>query len=128
MERRPTRPARLQRTQHLFAATIPAVVVVLSITGFVWAQRSVTIVADGETARVATRATEVSGVLADAGIDVGAHDLVTPRPDAALRDGDTIVVRRAVPVVLKGFGEPIEIQVRGENGRRRARLGGYRSH
>ena len=113
MRTRRARPARFLRTQQLFAAIVPALVVLLSITGFVWAQKSVAVVVDGQTRRVTTQATDVAGALRDARISVGPRDVVTPPIDSAFSDGETIVVRRAVPVKLEASGESIELEVVG---------------
>jgi uncharacterized protein YabE (DUF348 family) len=110
---RPARPARFLKTQQLFAAVVPALVVVLSITGFVWAQKSVTVVVDGDRRQLATQATDVAGALRDARVPVDEHDLVAPSPDSVLINGETIVVRHAVNVVLDVGGRSIELAVIG---------------
>lgn len=114
MEVRPARPARFLRTQHLFAAVIPAVVVALSITGFVWAQKSVTVIVDGVERHITTQATDVAGVLRDARVHVSANDLVTPAPASAVRDGANILVMHAIPVTLRVSGSSIRLDVAGE--------------
>jgi len=113
MGARPVRPARFLHTQQLFAAIVPAAVVVLSITGFVWAQKSVTVIVDGDTRQLTTQATDVAGALRDARVAFEAHDLVTPSASSELSDGETIVVRHAIPVTLKVSGESIRIAVVG---------------
>lgn len=114
MEARPARPARFLRTQQLLVAIVPAAVVALSITGFVWAQRSVTVIVDGVEKHVTTQATDVAGVLRDAGVRVSAADLVTPDASAVLEDGVSILVRHAIPVTLRVSGEAIRLDVVGE--------------
>ena len=113
MGARPARPARFLRSQHLFAAFVPAAVVVLSITGFVWAQKSVTVIVDGDTRQLTTQATDVAGALRDAHVAVSAPDVVTPSESSELSDGATIVVRRAIPVTLRVSGESIRLSVVG---------------
>ena len=46
MRSEPTRSARSQRTQHVVAALVPAIILLLSVTGFVWAQKRVTVVVE----------------------------------------------------------------------------------
>ncbi len=114
MGARPVRPARFLNTQQLFVAFIPALIVVLSITGFVWSQKSVTVIVDGDRRQFTTQATDVAGALRDAGVVVGERDLVTPSADNTLASGETIIVRHAVQVVLDVSGERIELAVVGE--------------
>lgn len=113
MRARPVRRSRLRKTQYLFAATVPALVVALSITGFVWAQKGVTVVVDGEARSLVTQASDVAGALREARVEVGVRDLVTPGLDAAISEGDTVVVRRSIPVTLETSGESIELSVIG---------------
>ncbi len=47
----------------------------------------------------------VGGALAFAGVEVGAHDLVAPAIDARVSDGQTIVVRTAIPYEVTLNGE-----------------------
>ncbi len=102
----PVFPARLVRFRDLVAAVVAASIVFVCLTGFAWTERSVTVVVDGEPCRVQTRGRDVSAALRASGIEVVAADVVSPAPDAPLRDGMTIVVRRAIPVrVLLGERE-----------------------
>ena len=71
MRSRPTRSARSQRTQHVVAALVPAAILLLSVTGFVWAQKQVTVVVDGRTLHVASQAADVTDLLSEAGVTVG---------------------------------------------------------
>jgi len=113
MRSRPTRSARSVKTQQFIAAIIPAVIVVLSITGFVWANKQVTIVVDGRASHVKSQAADVAGLLAQADIAVGSGDVVSPSADAPLSSGMTIVVRHSVPVTLRFGDETIELDVVG---------------
>ena len=113
MRSRPSRSARSLRTHYFIAALIPALIVVLSITGFVWAQKQVTVVVDGRISRVETQASDVAGLLSQASISVGAGDVVTPIGDAAVSDGMTVVVRHAVPVTLRLGGDSVSLDVVG---------------
>ena len=113
MRSRPTRSARSVKTQQFIAALIPAVIVVLSITGFVWANKQVTIVVDGRASHVKSQAADVAGLLAQADIAVGSGDVISPSSDAALSSGMTVVVRHAVPVTLKLGSETLTLDVVG---------------
>jgi len=101
------------KTQQFIAALIPAAIVVLSITGFVWANKQVTIVVDGRASHVKSQAADVAGLLAQADIAVGSGDVVSPSADAALSSGMTVVVRHAVPVTLKLGSETLSLDVVG---------------
>ena len=113
MEDGPAQPARFLRTRHLVAAIVPLLVIVLGITGFVWAQKGITLVVDGESRYVKTQAATVGALLEEAEVAVGESDVVTPPADATLTDGMTVVVRHAVPVTLVLAGERIELNVVG---------------
>ena len=101
------------KTHQFIAALIPAVIVVLSITGFVWANKQVTIVVDGATSHVKSQAADVAGLLRQADVDVDPGDVVSPSADAVLSSGMTVVVRHAVPVTLMLGGERIALDVIG---------------
>jgi uncharacterized protein YabE (DUF348 family) len=114
MTARPSRPARFLRTRHLVAALIPALVVVSSITGFVWANKTVAIAVDGDAKRVSTQAQTVGALLRDQGVAVSDGDVVSPPASSALKEGTKVVVRHAVPVSLVVDGKPIELDVVGD--------------
>lgn len=114
MRVRPSRSARSQKAQHLIAALVPALIVVLSITGFVWAQKEVTVVVDGRTLHMKTQAADVAGLLEEAGIAVDAADLVTPSLDSPLEPTTTVLVRHSTPVTLVLGGSRLEVDVVGE--------------
>lgn len=115
MEHSPGGPADLLRTKHaLFAALVITAIVAAYSTGFAWAgDATVTITCDGELTELKTEAQDVSGVLAEAGIEVGEGDLVTPPLETPVEDGLTVVVKHAVPVVLDFAGERVEVPVLG---------------
>lgn len=114
MRHRPKRSARSLRFQHVAAALIPAAIVILSITGFMWAQREVTVVVDGRTFHISTQARDVASVLDEAGIDYDSGDVITPAEDMTVDSGDTVVVRHAVPVTVDLGGDPVDLDVVGE--------------
>ena len=115
MRSRPSRSARSVRTQHLIAAVIPTLIVTLSITGFVWAQKQVAVVVDGQTSTVKTQATDVAGLLRQADVSVGAGDVVTPVVTSPVSSGMTVIVRHATPVTLNLGGETIALNVVGKS-------------
>jgi resuscitation-promoting factor RpfB len=113
MRNSPARPARFLRHRYLIAALIPALVVTLSVTGFVWAQKGVTLVVDGDSGYVKTQADTVGTLLEQADVAVGPADVVTPPADTPVADGMTVVVRHAIPVMLRFSGEAIRLNVIG---------------
>ena len=56
--------------------------------------RSVSITVDGARQQITTHADTVAGVLADAHLTVGSHDLLAPAPATKMANGVTIVLRR----------------------------------
>ena len=114
MRSKPTRSARSQRTQHVVAALVPAAILLLSVTGFVWAQKQVTVVVDGQTLRVASQAADVSGLLSEAGVSAGGADLVFPSRDTKVTPGLSVVVRHAVPVTVVLGGTENHVNVVGK--------------
>ncbi|RZU34436.1 resuscitation-promoting factor [Blastococcus saxobsidens] len=78
---------------------------------FFIAQKSVTITVDGQTRSVGTYADTVGEVLEDEGLALAAHDVVLPSPDAAVGDGDAVVLNRARPLELTVDGVSREVYV-----------------
>lgn len=113
MGKAPARPARFLKSKFIVAALIPALVILLAITGFVWAQKGVTVVVDGESRYMKTQAEDVAGLLSQAEITCAEGDVVSPAPDAPLSDGMSVVVRHAIPVTLEFSGESIDLKVVG---------------
>jgi uncharacterized protein YabE (DUF348 family) len=110
----PQRTDRYLKLQYTVAAIIPLLIVTLSITGFMWAQKHVTIVVDGRTVHVRTQAADVASVLAEAQIAVDADDVVSPVPDAVVENGSCVVVRHSVPVTVDLGSGPARLDVVGE--------------
>ncbi len=69
---------------------------------------------DGQTTYHTSRAASVASLLDEAGVKVSAADIVAPAPDASLRDGMTVVVRRAVAVDLVVGADRVPLEVVGE--------------
>ena len=74
-------------------------------------EKDVTLVVDGEPRAVSTHAGDVDGVLAQAGLEVGEHDLLAPGEDAPVEDGSEIVLRRARELTLAVDGQPRTVWV-----------------
>lgn len=115
MRRAPARPARFLHISHVAAVLVPALIIALAITGFVWAQKGVTVVVDGESCFMKTQADTVANLLDEADIAADSGDLVTPSLGAPVRDGMSIVVRHSIPVRLVLAGETLELDVVGNN-------------
>ncbi|PKQ20440.1 MAG: hypothetical protein CVT66_04665 [Actinobacteria bacterium HGW-Actinobacteria-6] len=111
--RKPASPARLLKTPYLILVLIAALVVPVSASGFAWARKGVTVIVDGGTAYYRTQADTVADVLAEAGIEVAVHDVVSPAPSVAVDDGSMIVVRHAIPVRIDCNGEILDLDVIG---------------
>lgn len=111
---RPSSSARFHRAQLLIAALVPALIVVLSVTGFVWAQKDVTVVVNGRTMHLTTQATSVGALLDEAGIPVDSADLVTPSLDAPVEKSSTVLVRHSVPIAVELGGSKIDMDIVGD--------------
>ncbi|HEY3504013.1 MAG TPA: ubiquitin-like domain-containing protein [Actinocatenispora sp.] len=99
----PTRAHREHRSAwKSFAAIgvqLVALVAVLGTAGFFLARtHTVTVVDDGATRQVRSRAWTVGGVLKQAGVTLGPHDTVSPKATESV--GGRIVVGRGRPVTL----------------------------
>lgn len=114
MSELPAGPARVLNTKYVIAAVVAAVIVVASITGFVWAtETSVTVVVDGEEYRFRTEAADVATLLDEADVTVSGSDLVNPPSGTPIEDGMTVTVRHAVPVTLVLSGDEVQVDVVG---------------
>lgn len=96
----PLRPARIRRAYFIVAAVVVAALIAASLTGFVWARKSILVVSDGRPIALRTEAADVATLLRQAAVPLSRGDFVNPAPDATLRDGDIVVVRHAIPVTL----------------------------
>jgi uncharacterized protein YabE (DUF348 family)/3D (Asp-Asp-Asp) domain-containing protein len=109
----PGGPARVLKTRYIIAALVLAAIVTTSITGFVWANKRVTVIVDGTVTEFTTQSDTVASLLAEADVRFAPSDLVSPAPRTAISDGDTVVVRHAVPVTLSIAGEKLNLNVVG---------------
>ncbi len=114
MRVRTRRSARSLKPQHIIAAVVPLLIVALSVTGFMCAQKDVTVVVDGQSVRVQTQADDVASVLTEAGVSVDHNDVVAPATDSRVDSGDTVVVRHSVPVTVDLGGDEVEVDVVGD--------------
>jgi uncharacterized protein YabE (DUF348 family) len=64
------------------------------------AQKTVTLTVDGQSREVSTYASTAGEILADEGLSPASHDVVLPALDAAVGDGDAVVLNRARPLAL----------------------------
>lgn len=114
MGARPTGSARFLKTHYIIAALIPALIIILSVTGFVWAQKGVTVTVDGTSSFYKTQSDDVAGLLDQAEIVVQDGDVVTPALDVRIEDGMVVVVRHAISVTVVVSGEASDIKVIGQ--------------
>lgn len=112
--RQPDHPARHLKTPHIVIFVTAAIAVALTISGFVWAKKGVTVVVDGNVAYHTTEAETVSEVLEEVDIVLSDGDVVSPLPETPVTDGSEIVVRQAVPVTIEANGASVEVNVIGE--------------
>jgi len=78
-----------------------------------WAvlDKSVTLTVDGEARTLSTYASTVGGVLDDAGLTIGQHDVLAPSREARISDGAEIVLRRGRLLRLTVDGKAREVWV-----------------
>lgn len=92
---------------------LPQAMVVAFLAGgtsaFVANDKAVQLSVDGETRTLHTFADDVGELLADEGVDFGAHDIVAPTAGTALASGDEIAVRYGRPVKLTLDGQRREV-------------------
>ncbi|MGH4029800.1 ubiquitin-like domain-containing protein [Actinomycetota bacterium Odt1-20B] len=98
----PERPEALRRL-------LPQALVVAFLAGgtsaFVATDKAVQLSVDGKPRTLHTFADDVGELLADEGVDVGAHDIVAPTAATDLTSGDEIAVR---------YGRPVELTLDGQ--------------
>lgn len=102
--RRAARRGRTAERPVPFRRLVPQALVVAFLAGgtsaFVAQDKAIELSVDGRPRTLHTFADDVTELLADEGIDVGAHDMVAPAPGTALADGDEVAVRYGRPVHL----------------------------
>ncbi|MFE5919497.1 ubiquitin-like domain-containing protein [Streptomyces sp. NPDC056468] len=92
---------------------VPQALVVAFLAGgtsaFVAEDKAIELSVDGKPRTLHTFADDVTELLTEEGVDVGAHDVVAPAPDAALTSGDEVAVRYGRPVRLILDGQRREV-------------------
>jgi uncharacterized protein YabE (DUF348 family) len=83
----------LSRPLRLAAQALALTGLVAGTAAFASFDKSVDLTVDGRTSTVHAFGGTVADVLADQGISVGAHDIVSPSPTSEVDDGDDVVVR-----------------------------------
>ncbi|MET7567238.1 ubiquitin-like domain-containing protein [Streptomyces sp. NPDC005492] len=78
-------------------------------TAFVAKDKAIELNVDGKPRTLHTFADDVTELLAQQGVDVGAHDVVAPGRDAPLASGDEVAVRYGRPVRLTIDGHQREV-------------------
>lgn len=81
------------------------------LLAFASAQKTVTLVIDGQSRAVDTYAATVGEVLDDEGVAATEHDTVLPAVEETLDEGDTVVLNRARPLRLTVDGVDREVYV-----------------
>lgn len=96
---------------------LPQALVVAFLAGgtsaFVAKDKAIELSVDGRPRTLHTFADDVTELLAQEGVDVGAHDVVTPAPGTELTSGDEIEVRYGRPVRLTLDGQRHEVWTTG---------------
>ena len=114
MRSQPSRSARSVRTHYIIAAVIPALIITASISGFVWAQKQVTVVVDGRAVSVRTQAADVGALLAQSSVVVHDGDIVSPSLGAPVTRGLVVTVRHAKRVTVSLGGRRSYLAVVGD--------------
>lgn len=102
-----TRARSILSRTTLLRAVVVALLVTLT-TGAATAvamQKEVTVRVDDQAIALTTMSSDVSGVLAKAGLTVGVHDTLAPSASSSVASGDTIVLRRARPLTVTVDGK-----------------------
>ncbi|WP_406008462.1 ubiquitin-like domain-containing protein [Streptomyces sp. NBC_00637] len=109
--RRRTRSA--ERPESTIRRLVPQALVVAFLAGgttaFVAEDKAVELTVDGKPRTLHTFADDVTELLAEEGVRVGAHDVVAPAPGTALSSGDEIEVHYGRPVRLTLDGQRHEV-------------------
>ncbi|MFG2882417.1 ubiquitin-like domain-containing protein [Streptomyces sp. NPDC048297] len=102
-----------ERPESAMRRLLPQALVVAFLAGgttaFVAKDKAVELNVDGKPRTLHTFADDVTELLAEEGVHVGAHDMVAPGPGTALAAGDEVAVRYGRPVRLTLDGERREV-------------------
>ena len=105
-------------------ATMIALLVIVSLTGFIDRGKSVTLVADGTTRQVYTHAVNEQALMRENNIDMGDYDEIDVSTQK-LADGSYVKVRRAIPVTLEYRGQKQQVYTAKHNSQEVAEQYGY---
>ncbi|MEU0436705.1 ubiquitin-like domain-containing protein [Streptomyces sp. NPDC006290] len=107
--RRAARRRRVLERPESLRRLLPQALVVAFLAGgtsaFVANDKAIELSVDGRPRTLHTFADDVTELLADEGVKVGAYDVVAPAPGTALTNGDEVAVRYGRPVHLTLDGE-----------------------
>ncbi|MFH9006520.1 ubiquitin-like domain-containing protein [Streptomyces afghaniensis] len=78
-------------------------------TAFVAKDKAIELNVDGKARTLHTFADDVTELLAEEGVDIGAHDVVAPGPGAEIASGDEVAVHYGRPVRLTLDGQRSEV-------------------
>ncbi|MES5821948.1 ubiquitin-like domain-containing protein [Streptomyces sp. RG80] len=102
-----------ERADSAMRRLLPQALVVAFLAGgttaFVAKDKAIELTVDGKPRTLHTFADDVTELLADEGVDVGAHDVVAPAPGTALSSGDEIAVHYGRPLRLTLDGQRHEV-------------------
>ncbi|SFJ75158.1 resuscitation-promoting factor [Streptomyces pini] len=110
--RRAARERKAAQRPEVLRRLLPQALVVAFLAGgtcaFVVDDKAVSLSVEGEDGprTLHTFADDVSELLADEGVSVGAHDAVSPAPGESLSHGDSVTVRYGRPLTLTLDGRP----------------------
>ena len=101
----------MRRSLQLSLFALVLVGLVGGVLAYFLAQKTVTLTVDGQVRHVSTYAGTVGEVLAQAGLQTTAHDVVLPAPAQPVGDGGAVVVNRARPLKLTVDGVQRQVYV-----------------
>jgi uncharacterized protein YabE (DUF348 family) len=81
-----------------------ALLLIVAVSGFVWAQNDVKLIIDDQCLFVKTHATSVGELLKENGIKIAEKDAVSPAPSVKVREGMTVTVQHSIPVFVQVDG------------------------
>lgn len=87
-----------------------ALVIVLGMAGFVWAQNDVTLTVDGHTNHLLSHTESVRGLLEENAVKIAAADAVKPNLNTKLKDGMHIIVVHAIPITIDINGNKVKLK------------------
>jgi resuscitation-promoting factor RpfB len=131
----PRRRSVRKRREARHAARIPVRLALYGVvlTGLIggtaaWASldKTVTLTVDGRAQSLHTYASTVGGVLADADLSVGEHDVLAPSAESSIVDGSEIVLRRGRLLTLTVDGKTRQVWTVATSVDEALRLIGYR--